>query len=38
MYDLERHPGEDQLEAFALGRLEGEELAGVEEHLLLCEQ
>jgi predicted anti-sigma-YlaC factor YlaD len=38
MYDLERHFREDQLEAFALGRLQGEELAEVEEHLLLCEQ
>jgi anti-sigma factor RsiW len=38
MYHLDRHPGEDQLEAFALGRLQGEELTGLEEHLFLCEQ
>ena len=35
---LNRHGTEDQLEAYALGRLQGSELAELEEHLIVCSE
>jgi hypothetical protein len=37
LHTQERHPAEDALELYCLGRLEEDAAAGVEEHLLICE-